>query len=209
MGMGLRLAAASLTFLSATSFTSSAHASEPRGVDWMKGIVALDRIARTGSESDSPPPPPKTKDRPSYSSDPNPQNLGNAWFGVAPRVSIVARDWGSSTKLFGDRLNVFDDLRIVSSTRMIVGRARLSHTRFTPFLQAGLGQWRVDRALLPFTPSMIEVATQLGTGFELRIFRRWQLAAEASVTPLFHEGQVAGIPSTVFWSSYVASRLEF
>src|SRR5690606_36543739 len=159
-----RLATAAITAVAVTSSTSVAHADEPRGVDWGKLIVQLDRFARTGSESTAINPPPSPAPR-AAPEDPSPSNLGNAWFGVAPRVTLVARDWASSTRLAGDRLSVVDAIRLSASTRMVVGRARLSNARFAPFVQIGMGQWRVDRNYLPFTPSSIEVASQLGTGF--------------------------------------------
>jgi len=216
--MGLKLAAA-VVATSAMTFTSSAHADEPGvQVDWVKGLTSLDRLVRTGSESATPPPqagslPTRTKtgvERPTYSNDPNPQNLGAAWFGVAPKMSLVLRDWGSSTRILGDSLSVTEQLRLVASTRMVVTRARLAtHTRFTPFFQAGVGQWRVDRRFLPFTPDTEEVATQLGAGFELRVTRRWQLAAESTFTSLIRDHYQEGVPQTVMFSTYVASRIQF
>ena len=132
-----------------------------------------------------------------------------AWFGVAPRVTLVARDWASSTRLAGDRLSLVEEMRLSASTRMVVGRARLSAARFTPFLQAGIGQWRVDRNYLPLTPHLIEVASQVGTGFELRVSRRCQIAAEATVTSLIRDGQQHEFPQSMLWGTFIASRVEF
>jgi hypothetical protein len=213
--MAVKLMAAAVVAIGAMTFTSSAKADEPVGaqVDWMKGLYSLDRLVRGGSETRSPAPSPtlnKSAERPTYSSDPNPQNLGSAWFGVAPKMSLVLRDWASSTRLYGDSLSVVEQLRLVASTRMVVTRARLAtHTRFTPFVQLGVGQWRVDRRFLPFTPDTEEVATQVGTGFELRLTRRWQLAAEATFTSLIREGQNNSLPQTAMMSTYLASRVEF
>lgn len=210
--MGRKLLAA-VVAAGAMTFTSSANADAPVAhVDWVKGLTSLDRLVRTGSETATPPPSPlnKSAERPTYSSDPNPQNLGAAWFGVAPKVSLVLRDWGSSTRIYGDSLSVVEQLRLVASTRMVVTRARLAtHTRFTPFLQAGVGQWRVDRRFLPFTPEAEEVATQLGSGFELRLSRNWQVAAEATFTSLIRERTNESVPQTAFLSAYLASRVQF
>jgi hypothetical protein len=206
--MGLKLSAAAIVALGATTITTAAHADEARGVDWVGALADLDRFARTGSER----PTVYALDaraRPQATDDPSPQNLGNAWFGVNPRVTLVARDWASSTRIAGDRLSVVESVRLAASTRMVVGRARLSNTRFTPFVQVGLGQWRVDRRYLPFTPANIEVASQLGTGFELRLTSKWQLAAETSFISLIRDGQSDTFPQTVMWSTLVASRLDF
>jgi hypothetical protein len=203
-----RLATSVVAALVAATTASSARA-EPRGLDWEKLVVAIDRLARTGSDTRAVPAPPSQVARATPTDDPGPQNLGSAWFGVAPRVTLVARDWASSTRLAGDRLSLVDGMRLSASTRMVVGRARLSTTRFTPFLQVGLGQWRVDRNYLPLTPHSIEVASQIGTGFELRLTRRWQLAAEATATSLIREGQSDSLPQTMLWSTFLASRIEF
>lgn len=206
----MKLGAALPAVLSLTTAASTAHA-EPRGFggfDWGKAVVDLDAFAR--GSSDQPVAAPKKQTiRPGTSEDPSPQNMGNAWFGVAPRMTLVARDWASSTRLAGDRLSLLDAVRLSQSTRMVVGRARLSATRFTPFVQVGVGQWRVDRTVLPLTPRIIEVATQFGGGFELRITRAWQLAAEATGTTLFRDGTGESVPQTMLWSTFIASRLSF
>lgn len=207
--MTLKLAATAIVALTAAAVPSPARADEPRGVDWEKAVVDLDRLARRGSERPTTPSPASQTSRPTVSDDPSPQNLGAAWFGVAPRVTVVARDWSSSTRLAGDRLSVVDAFRLAQSTRMVVARTRLSNARFTPFIQLGVGQWRVDRNYLPFTPSNIEVASQVGTGFELRLSEKWQLAAETSAISLIRDGHSNDVPQTVMWSTFIASRLEF
>lgn len=194
--------AAAIVALTST-VTSRVARAEPRGVDWTQALVDLDRMARGGVEA-----PPKTATSETPSEDPSPQSLGGAWFGVAPRVTLVARDWASSTRLVGDRLSLVEELRLSASTRMVVGRARLSGARFAPFLQVGLGQWRVDRNHLPLTPRAIEVATQVGTGFELRLTRSWQLAAETSVTTLLREGRNDAVPQMMLFGALIASRVE-
>ncbi len=207
---GLKWAAAAAIVTASTTLANVAHADPPRGVDWIQALVDLDRMARGGAERPTATPSRHHPSRPAGSEDPNPQNLGNAWFGVAPRVTLVARDWASSTRLLGDRLSLVEQLRLSASTRMVVGRVRLSGARFTPFLQVGLGQWRVDRNHLPLTPHAIEIATQMGTGFELRVTRRLQIAAETTMTTLIREGQNDTLPqNNMLWSALVASRVEF
>jgi hypothetical protein len=207
--MGSKLAATAAFVLGMTA-AASAHASEPRGVDWLKVLTDLDQTVRGFDKA----PAIKIATRaPTQSSDdPSPQNLGNAWFGVAPRVTLVARDWGNSMRLAGEQLSLVDQWRLSESTRMVVGRARWtgSQAKFTPFVQIGLGQWRPDRRYLPLTAySGEDVATQIGGGFELKVSRRMQLAMETSVTSLIREQLNEAVPQTMLWSSFIASRIAF
>jgi hypothetical protein len=193
--------------LSLATLTEVAHA-EPRAVDWSRLVYDLDHVVR-GNVDKAGPTSPTRQQTTMPSDDPSPQNLGNAWFGVAPSVTLVARDWASSTRLAGDQLSLVDAMRLSASTRMVVGRARLNKARFTPFIQAGVGEWRVDRTLLPLTPLTVEVATQLGGGFELRLNRHWQMALETTSTTLIREGQNNAVPQTMLWSTFLASRVVF
>jgi hypothetical protein len=206
--MPQKLVAIAAAAIASLTLASSAHAGEVRGVDWLKVLSDLDQTARTG-ERPMPQLSARQAGRSTPIDDPSPQNMGNAWFGVAPRVTLVARDWTSSTLLAGDRMSLVEQMRLSASTRMVVGRARLSHTRFTPFVQVGVGQWRTDRNYLPLSPNVIEVAGQLGTGFELRLNRRWQIAAETASTTLIREGQIHTLPQKTLWSTFLASRIEF
>ncbi len=204
-----KLIATAAAAAASISLASSAHADEARTVDWVKVLTEIDQSVRANSERPTPQLSPRQLGRPSPIDDPSPQNMGNAWFGVAPRVTLVARDWTSSTLLAGDRMSLVEQMRLSASTRMVVGRARLSHhTRFTPFVQVGVGQWRVDRKYLPMMPNTIEIAGQLGAGFEMRMTRRWQLAAETAATTLI-EGQSNAFPQRTLWSTFLASRVEF
>ena len=138
--------------------------------------------------------------------------LGTAWFGVAPRVSLVARDWGGARRLAGGQLSIADAMRVSRSSRMVVSRIRFGEqgTRLVPFAQVGLGQWRVDTDLVPVTIRDTELAAQLGVGFELRVTRRWQIAAEMDATVLYreqHEPQHVTAPR--MWGTFLASRVEF
>lgn len=212
--LGLALAAASAAS-SALTFGTPARADESRAaIDWMTKLVQLDQFVRTGSER------PRLTlaakgDRPAttMSTEPYEQNPGNAWFGVAPRVSFVARDWATSLRLAGDRLSLVDAMRLSQSTRMIVTRVRFGDpgvSRVTPFAQIGLGQWRTDTNIMPLTPRSTEIAGQVGGGIEIRVSRAWQLAAESSVTALYQERyEELNVPQTRFWSAMLASRLEF
>lgn len=205
--------AAAVTF----GVPSTAQADESRGaIDWMTKLVQIDQYARTGSERPQLALPSRSRgsERPTLgTSEPYEQNAGNAWFGVAPRVSFVARDWATSTRLAGDRLSFFDAMRLSQSTRMIITRVRLGDlriSRVTPFAQVGVGQWRTDTSILPLTPRSTEIAGQAGGGIEIKVSRTWQIALESSVTALYREQREdTSIPQTRFWSTMVASRLEF
>lgn len=206
--MGSKFAAAVIAAAATTTIVESKAHADTR-VDWGKVIVQIDQYARSGNAEKPNFGATRQEGQVGITDDPSPSNMGGAWFGVAPRVTLVARDWASSTRLAGDKLILVDAMRLSASTRMVVGRARLSAARFAPFLQVGLGQWRVDRNYLPLTPHTIEVASQLGGGFELRVAPRWHVAAETTATGLIREGQSATLPQTMLWSTFLASRIEF
>lgn len=196
----------------ALATTSTALADESRGaIDWGRLLVQLDTFARTGAERPSPAAP--RGERPVATSEPYEQNPGNAWMGVAPRVAFVARDWATAYRLAGDRLSLVDALRLSESTRMVVTRVRFGDLRFdrvTPFAQIGVGQWRTDTNLMPFTPRSTEIAGQAGGGIEIQISRWWQMAAESTVTAIVRDSREANsIPQTRLWSVMLASRIEF
>ncbi|MBX3189740.1 MAG: hypothetical protein KF819_22130 [Labilithrix sp.] len=215
----MRLTAALGAALFATTVATSASA-DPSAPDWGRVLTELDVIARKGTD---------VLDTPRCTAagcfvetnaaalhpserhgELNVQNVGNAWFGVAPRVSLVARDWFNAYKVAGDRLSIADAMRLSASTRMVLSRVRLNQARFTPFAQVGFGQWRTDTDLLPHFRREMEVAAQIGGGFELRITRAWQMAFESTTTALYREVHGQGdIPALRMWSTMVASRLEF
>ncbi len=135
--------------------------------------------------------------------------------GVAPRVSLVARDWGAARSVAGGPLALTDAIRVSRSSRMAVARVRLSEGRegregrVVPFVQAGLGQWRVDRDVLPHLPRNTELAAQLGAGLELHILPGFDVAAEADWTVLYrdvHEPQQLTPPR--MWGGFLAARFE-
>ena len=96
------------------------------------------------------------------------------------------------------------------SSRMVVTRFRLADGRIAPFAHVGLGQWRVDTDLMPVLPNDIELATQVGGGFEIALSRRATLAVEADDTILMratHEPQT--IPGPHVWGTFLAARACF
>ena len=129
--------------------------------------------------------------------------------GLSPQLSIVARDWGKSQRLLG-YLGPTDLLRLSRSSRMVVTRVRLGHGRIAPFAQLGVGQWRVDTSVLATLPSDVEVAAQVGAGFELRLAPGAVLALELDGTTLYreaHEPQMVACPR--MWGGLVAGRAVF
>jgi hypothetical protein len=103
-------------------------------------------------------------------------------FGL-PIASIVARDWRGSMKIVGDRTLLVDDLRPTASNRMVVARLA-SEGRVTTFVQAGIGEWRIDTAMFPNARSYSEVAGQVGGGFQLHLSPFCRVAGEAQYTAL-------------------------
>jgi hypothetical protein len=131
------------------------------------------------------------------------------WIGLSPHVSVVARDWRSTQLLVG-QASLTDLIRLMRSTRMVVTRVRFADGRLMPFAQVGFGQWRVDTDLMPSLPINTEVATQFGSGFELRLAPRCLLAVEVDYTVLYrdeHESQSASGPR--LWGSSLAARALF
>lgn len=204
--------AATLAASALLSIAPAARADPARlTFDWGRFLLHVERFAVKAMEK--PRTEPGTTDRAPISADPNPTSLGNAWFGVSPRFTFVARDWGGAVRLAGERPIVLDGFRCSQSTRMIMTRVRFGDfriSRVTPFLQLGVGQWRVDRNIIPNFPKTTEMAGQVGGGFELQITKKWNMAAEASLTGLYRDSdEASGIPHTRLWSYTVASRIEF
>jgi hypothetical protein len=218
MGRSLTLACAAAIAAMTLSTTAHADTAGRATLDWDRLIVGLDRFARTGDRAEKPnvsvpalhPTESATNERTQQL---YVQNAGNAWFGVAPRVSLVARDWGSAYKLAGDQLSLADSMRLSASTRMVMSRVRFGDfgsTLVTPFAQLGFGQWRTDTKVLPLTPSSMEVAAQVGGGVEIHVSRSWQIACETSATTFIRDAREEGnLPQTRLWSTMLASRLEW
>jgi hypothetical protein len=205
--LGIKIAAVAAA---AAGMLVATPAKAEQPVDFMKVLVEADHFFRTGEvESGKPKVQPKHEHQQLTLDDPSPKNMGNAWFGVAPKVTLVARDWNQSTRLLGDKMGFIDNVRLAQSTRMVVSRVRLNSARFTPFMQLGVGQWRVDTRYVPNMPQMLEIAGQLGTGFEMRLSKRVQLAAEFSATTLIRYDVNEVQPQNVLYSALMASRIQF
>ncbi len=128
---------------------------------------------------------------------------------LVARTTLVARDWGGATLLWGSA-SPTDQFRLSRSTRMILGRLRVPIGRFTPFAQVGLGQWRIDPDLFPACRRDIESAGQLGGGLEVALARSAVVAFEADYTILYreqHEPQMVDDPH--HWGAFAAARWVF
>jgi hypothetical protein len=130
-------------------------------------------------------------------------------FGVSPHLSLVARDWNGAQLLLG-HLTLTDQVRLSRSSRMVLTRVRIAEGRLMPFAQAGLGQWRVDTDWMPVLPHDVELAGQLGGGFELAVGQGARIALEADYTILYreqHEPQMVSAPH--LWGAFFAARIPF
>ncbi len=143
------------------------------------------------------------------------------------RWSLVARDWDAARALMG-RMTATDEAHRGRSKRMVLLRGRLVDGPVAPFVQLGLGQWRID----PDTPGTIPreslVAGQLGVGVEYAIASWVSLALEADCTvldpgrleplyprPLEPPGapllprDVPWLHPPALWGSFLAARARF
>jgi hypothetical protein len=211
------LVATAIATATTSTVSTTARADTPL-VDWSRLLSDLDRVARDGADVlDSPrcsqagcqTDTNATAFAPERVVQSHADNTGDRWFGFAPKFGIVARDWSSAYKVAGDRLALVDELRLTSSTRMVLSRVRLNDSRISPFAQVGLGQWRTDPYLLPLTARYTEIAAQAAGGFEIRLVGSWQVALESTMTMLYRETHDAGMPAAHNWSSTIASRIDF
>jgi hypothetical protein len=116
---------------------------------------------------------------------------GESFLRLSPRATVVARDWRGSVRVLGDRTLV-DDVRPTASNRMIVGRIATA-SALSPYVQVGLGEWRIDRVLFPNAGSYSELAAQVAMGFELRLSSRLRVASEAQYTMLDKDLHYEGV----------------
>lgn len=208
-GVSRRLLATACSLAITFAMTADARADEVRlTVDWerivSKGMALLETKAEAEREPSA-----HAAERAEVTH-PNTGEMGSAWFGVAPKVSFVARDWGSALRLAGGPIAVTDAVRVSRSSRMVMSRMRLGEGRVVPFGQLGLGQWRVDTDFVPHLPRNVELAAQVGGGIEMHLLPGWELAAETGLTVLYrevHEPQQVTTPR--MWGTFLASRVSF
>jgi hypothetical protein len=131
------------------------------------------------------------------------------WVGTTPHLSFVARDWGVSQVVWG-HLTVADQLRLSRSSRMVVGRLRFAGGRLAPFAQIGVGQWRIDTTVIATLPTDVELAGQLGGGFELEIAPSAAVVLQGDCTFIFPEGREPQMLSSGHvWGTLLAARARF
>ncbi len=128
---------------------------------------------------------------------------------LAPQVGVYVRDWRRSMRLAGASSTVLDDVRPSASVRMVLVRVA-SGDAVAPFIQAGVGQWRLDPQHFPALSSETELAGQIGGGVELRL-AQVTVAAEAHQTAMYRERRagetVPDFPALIGWS--LAARGSF
>jgi hypothetical protein len=206
------------TMLWTSSAMADASATGGRGVDWGRVVSDVDALARRGADVlDSPrcsragclTDTNATAAPPERAAVPHTSDSATSWFGFAPRTQLVARDWGSSIRVSGDRLALVDTLRLTTSTRMVLARVRLTDARVAPFVQVGVGQWRTDPYILPLTPRFEELAAQSAAGVEVRVRGSWTVGLEQSATVLHRERGSDTSISGKMWSTTLASRIDF
>jgi hypothetical protein len=201
-----RLTSVVATCVAATLFAvapARADQSFRLGVQWEK----LAEIIRTGGESLLP----EMGLRLGRGDDAAPDTpaVDSGRLVMTPRVSLVARDWSGTGVLVG-RLSPTDQVRLSRSSRMVIARVRATGGAFVPFLQAGVGQWRIDTDLLPAFRPDVEIAGQPGAGFEVTLAPSVVVALEMDYTILYreqHEPQMVCRPD--LWGSLLAARGRF
>ena len=174
-GIGLLLALAGLL----TANRARAEGVTRLSIEWEK----LGKILRWGGVSVAPPgawraelspPPPSLAESPVLEG-----------FRGLSGLSLLARDWDTARLLMG-RLSAVDQVRHGRSWRMALLRGRFAEGPIAPFVQLGLGQWRVD----PDSPAMphdVILAGQVGAGVELALSSWASIAIEVDCTALAPE----------------------
>jgi hypothetical protein len=129
-------------------------------------------------------------------------------FERAAHLSVIARDWDAAQLLVG-HLAPIDEVLRERSKRMVLMRRRLADGPLVPFVQLGLGQWRVDPDM-PAIPHDVVLAGQLGAGAELRLTRWASVAAEAECTVINPaRSDALWIRTSTLWGSFLAARVKF
>jgi hypothetical protein len=136
------------------------------------------------------------------------------WFGVAPKMSLVARDWGGAKALVGGDIALTDALRTSRSYRMALARFRLSSGRLVPFAQVGLGEYRIDTDVMPTHVPDTELAALVGGGVEAHIYRAQHFgldfAAETNFTQIVRDDrEPQNVRTSRMWNSLIAMRMQF
>lgn len=128
--------------------------------------------------------------------------------GGTVRFALVGRDWSGARSLGGGVLT--DELRPSRSNRMVVGRLRLTGGIFQPYVQLGLGHWRMDNQLMPGRPLLKETAAQLAAGVEVRLSARAAIGVEWAYTTFYRETAADhALPVPFLTGALAASKIVF
>jgi hypothetical protein len=200
--------------LAAIALPRAARADEVGSVEWSKFYAAAESVMRGKFVREEP-----TSRASQSSSDSGTSSQArtgavgtstNPWFGVDPHVSVVARDWGEGFRLYGAPMALSDQLRLTRSSRMIMSRVRMGNGRIVPFMQLGMGQWRVDTSTLPAMHYDIQIASHAGWGIEAHLAKNFDLVAESSTTFIMRDSRDPGsLPATRIFGAAFFSRLTF
>jgi hypothetical protein len=126
----------------------------------------------------------------------------------AAHLSLIARDWDAAQLLLG-HLSPIDEVLRERSKRMVLMRRRLADGPLVPFVQLGLGQWRVDPDM-PGIPHDVVLAAQLGAGAELRLTRLASVAVEGECTVINPaRSDALWIHTSALWGGFLAARVKF
>jgi hypothetical protein len=138
------------------------------------------------------------------------------------RLSLVARDWDQARLLMG-RASATDAVLSGRSRRMVLLRGRVLEGPISPFVQLGLGQWRVDPDM-PAIPHDVLLAGEVGVGIELALTSWASLAIETNCTVFGPERRAWEVetwstgptwrPSSfihpaAFWGNFIAAQASF
>ena len=140
--------------------------------------------------------------------------------------SLVARDWEAARSLMG-RLTPTDEVKRGRSKRMVLLRGLFASGPVAPFVQLGLGQWRIDPDM-PAMPHDAVLAGQAGAGVELALASWVSVALEVDCT-LLNPGRLDNpdaeppallganprpqdarwVHPPALWGSFLAARARF
>jgi opacity protein-like surface antigen len=134
------------------------------------------------------------------------------FLGTDYNVTVLVRDWRSAQRLAGGSLTPTDEVRISHSSRMAVARLRAMTGPLRPFIQIGIGQWRVDRDLVAvLSPKSTEMAAQAAVGVELQVAKNAALGVEADYTAFYRDGGAdhQNVPAVQLFGLTFAGKMRF
>jgi len=131
------------------------------------------------------------------------------WLGLKPRASILARDWSSTFPIAGGALSLNDQFRLARATRMAIARVHVTSGQWSPYVDIGVGQWRVPTWSAARVSRYEEIAGQISIGVDIELTPSWHIGLEQSGTVLYRERGGSTLPPARSWNAAIASRLEF